>query len=94
MGLAPEGGDVGPCVIARLSGSASAYSVLSNGQGETLLVCSSDIGGILDPGRTSSGSTGIRSTFDLRSKTEPAYAKQRSTLRTMQQANKAAWGLS
>lgn len=44
----PEPPATGPRVIALLPGPASAYSILSNAQGETLLVCSSDVNAIVE----------------------------------------------
>ena len=49
MGANPEGG-VGPRRVMRLSGPASAYSIVSSNDGEAWLVMSSEVDGTLDPG--------------------------------------------
>jgi hypothetical protein len=72
-----QAGGVGPRVVARLNGPASAYHIGTDGDGNAVLYCSADIDNAIDPGVIS----------DRRRFTDRA----RATLAGINQANRAFW---
>jgi hypothetical protein len=99
MGDDPEG-EVGPRRVMKLPGPASAYSIITDAEGQTWVVQASDVDDQMDAGRTNEGS-GMRFFGDrqhyqgLQRRIDGKRAfEQRNKLKAMAAAQKKFWGLS
>jgi hypothetical protein len=94
MGADPEG-SVGPRRILRLDGPATAYSIVTDANGETWLCLSSDVEGVLDPGDTRGATfdhAAAQQRQQMMRRLDEARAKaSRGVLAGINKANRAMW---